>query len=1502
MPGCSRVVLAVVVLAVLGVAVPAAAEVTVSTSDGMSLALTNAGAFSSLSVDGQAVPLLDGVLGGFFIIPMEGVAIGYDRHTFYPGTRVAGTATQSGADVHVSGTAGNQFFDIWLRGGSPYLKVDGTVTGDGDDHAFLVDFRLPVDANGWTWANRVNDVVVINTSSTSNWYFANDHFHWSRHPDLSINPYGTITRHGSGSGTTDVGLSISPLFYPPCAYAIEYNAQTGLFIEFELGTTAKTTKHPNTADFHFVLYRHDPKWGNRSAVQRYQSFFPRWFMRTVSGGNWFIDPSPRTHLPTTPEDFGLKFSETCGWDDAYSDAHGMITVRYVEPWGWHIWAIEPAGIEAEAVDIPSNWSGTCHCPGNRGMSSIECAQAALNGVDMNPDGTLIGPDELDLWTDYSSTWRWIMNPDPELTNWRQFTPGTTRVGNAEFREWYDNWGTPPSTPANHFSGMYHDSLGGYWCGWDLVHNFNPAHWPYYDYSPGINWGSTGAFNHGYANGVPTMWAPFSNVEYLKFCYEQMRREGRVVYANMGPAFENAMAAPFLEAWGVEAGVAETPITNQALMRMIAGPKPLSFLYPAHDGGGGGHPASEVEMKAILPFGIYPGGGAPDMTDPAKAAEYTSLRPLYQQYMPIFNTLDAAGWHPITAAAPADPTQILERFGPNASGEIFYVLRAVSSGTATVTVSSADLGWSSSPSVAVTALLGAAPSTSFDGSGNLVLSFGAISALDDRVVKLVYSGTPTVPIANFSGTPTSGDAPLPVTFTDTSSHTPTTWYWDFGDGAISTVQNPSHTYTAGGKHIVSLTARNASGQDTETKDNYITVAAPPVASFDFYRTWGVVGAETTAEFKDTSTNTPTSWSWTFGDGGVSTVQNPYHTYSAVGLYTVALTATNTSGSGTCTKAGLVHILGIKAEFKADTTFGTVPLTVNFTDESTGTPTTWSWTFGDGGASTVQNPSHTYVATGYYTVMLTVQGLHGSNTTIKSSYITACGEVIVYPTSYSMDVPGGGNGHVTSGTLNDLHTADGVCMAFTSDTTDTAHYFCEVRYVSATGYTADQLVGAMVEYRAKADGPVETCAKPSWNCPACPIHPFPGVLTTYTYSREAARALDESGNAVMTVCSYPMVTKVPINISVDMVRWHLYLKPGGGTPTPVAAFTGTPTIGVAPQAVNFTDASTNSPTAWAWNFGDFTISTARHPSHTYAAPGVYTVALTATNSGGSNTTTRVNYVTVVGAGSAPVAGFSGVPASGGPLPLTVTFTDTSVPAPTSWSWSFGDGGVSTVQSPSHAYASAGSYTVALTAANAGGADTCTKLNYVKAATFPDVLPDGWAWPYVEACVTDGVVGGYPDGTYQPGVVVNRGQMAGFIARAMVGGDSHLPTPPAVAHFPDVPTGHWAYRYVEYAYADNIVSGYPGGNYEPDWNVDRGQMAGFIARGIVTPPGDAGLTGYVPPTTASFPDVPTSFWTYKYIEYLREQGVVGGYPDGWYHPEIVVTREQMAVFIARAFGLPM
>jgi len=104
------------------------------------------------------------------------------------------------------------------------------------------------------------------------------------------------------------------------------------------------------------------------------------------------------------------------------------------------------------------------------------------------------------------------------------------------------------------------------------------------------------------------------------------------------------------------------------------------------------------------------------------------------------------------------------------------------------------------------------------------------------------------------------------------------------------------------------------------------------------------------------------------------------------------------------------------------------------------------------------------------------------------------------------------------------------------------------------------------------------------------------------------------------------------------------------------------------------------------------------------------------------------------------------------------------------------------------------------------------------------------------------------------------------------------------------------VEYAVSHHVVGGYSDGTYRPTLTVTRDQMAVFVARAMAG--GDSSVpTG---PSIATFPDVPTDFWAFKYVEYIESEGVTGGYPDGTYRPTVAVTRDQMAVYVSRAFHL--
>ena len=183
----------------------------------------------------------------------------------------------------------------------------------------------------------------------------------------------------------------------------------------------------------------------------------------------------------------------------------------------------------------------------------------------------------------------------------------------------------------------------------------------------------------------------------------------------------------------------------------------------------------------------------------------------------------------------------------------------------------------------------------------------------------------------------------------------------------------------------------------------TPPVSPLADFSANQTSGI--APLAVLFTDNSTNTPTSWNWSFGDGNYSTLQNPVHTYAFTGTFTVSLNATNSAGSNISTRSNYItvtsSIIPPAASFIGTPTTGTVPLTVQFTDTSNGSPMSWNWSFGDGNYSTLQNPSHTYFATGTYTVSLNAANSAGSNTISRVNYITVSATPPITPTSASSD---------------------------------------------------------------------------------------------------------------------------------------------------------------------------------------------------------------------------------------------------------------------------------------------------------------------------------------------------------------------------------------------------------------------------------------------------------------------------------------------------------------------
>jgi len=179
-----------------------------------------------------------------------------------------------------------------------------------------------------------------------------------------------------------------------------------------------------------------------------------------------------------------------------------------------------------------------------------------------------------------------------------------------------------------------------------------------------------------------------------------------------------------------------------------------------------------------------------------------------------------------------------------------------------------------------------------------------------------------PIANFIGTPTTVAAGNNVSFTQTSTNNPNTFAWTvnpsvgvtYASGTTASSANPIINFTVPGQYTVTLTASNSAGSDAETKTNYVTVTAlaAPVANFTANNTSVLAGSN--VNFTQTSTNNPTTFTWTvtpstgiaYQSGTTASSANPIIRFSNVGQYTVSLTASNLSGSDIETKTNYITV--------------------------------------------------------------------------------------------------------------------------------------------------------------------------------------------------------------------------------------------------------------------------------------------------------------------------------------------------------------------------------------------------------------------------------------------------------------------------------------------------------------------------------------------------------------------------------------------------------------------
>ncbi len=328
----------------------------------------------------------------------------------------------------------------------------------------------------------------------------------------------------------------------------------------------------------------------------------------------------------------------------------------------------------------------------------------------------------------------------------------------------------------------------------------------------------------------------------------------------------------------------------------------------------------------------------------------------------------------------------------------------------------------------------------------------------------------------------------VAFTNTATGPGviTGYAWTFGDGGTSILPNPTHTYANNGTYNVCLTITGINNNIpyTCTWCDSVTAGANINPCNGTLFTNMQVGNTVTFSAGVPVGFVPSTYYWTFGDGGTANVASPTHTYANSGWYNVCLVISGTYQNNfiTCTYCDSVYVGNAIQPCNATFTFTTSGATATFTNTATGPGmiTNYNWTFGDGGTSILPNPVHTYATTGWYQVCLTIIGIDSGATYTctwcDSVYVVVQGgnpcNGFTFTTSqagniatFTSVIPAGftvstyqwtfGDGG-TSAIANPTHTYANngwynVCLAITGYVNNafTQCYLCDSIYVSASG---------------------------------------------------------------------------------------------------------------------------------------------------------------------------------------------------------------------------------------------------------------------------------------------------------------------------------------------------------------------------------------------------------------------------------------------------------------------
>ena len=565
------------------------------------------------------------------------------------------------------------------------------------------------------------------------------------------------------------------------------------------------------------------------------------------------------------------------------------------------------------------------------------------------------------------------------------------------------------------------------------------------------------------------------------------------------------------------------------------------------------------------------------------------------------------------------------------------------------------------------------------------------------------------------------APFVVNFQDISPNA-VSWQWNFGDGGTSTQQNPSHQYNTEGQFNVTLTIVDDKGcTNNIVKSSFVRIIKPTLAVTNA-PAGGCLGFTYSPIPAVNAIDGIASYFWDFGDGFTSTAINPSHIYAAVGSYTLKFVITTTGGC----RDSVVYTNGIRVGTSPNANFTAAPLdvcpseNVNFTIDPSTIADQWNWNFGDGSLSSVQNPVHAYLDSGYFSVTLTAFNNGCPQTVSRNLYIhvkppiarftysvncnnkrvvtfanTSKTDIAYGPVSYSWNF-GDGN---TSSSISPTHTY-----------ASTGNY--SVSLSVTNGSCTNLFTQAIALNSDIADFSISkstVCRNESFTLTA--INSLPANIVIYQWSFDGG-PFNDLGRVVTT--SFNSVGPHTIALIITDVNGCTDTKVVDAAVTvvgPTANFTSSSAGACRNSVITFNDLSTpGNISQWNFDFGDGSQQSFTAPpfTHNYADTGLFIVRLTVRDVlGCSDTFSLPGNIHI----TRPVAKFSAASTLVCPG-ASVQFADSSSGYNLNYTWWFGDGNSSTLKNPTHIYSGVdSSYTVKLVIRDTVGcSDSLTLVNYI------------------------------------------------------------------------------------------------------------------------------------------------------------------------------------------------